>query len=438
MKRICSIFAVVLAVVCAVLPSRAQDTGVNSPLSRYGIGLLSDQTSGFNQGMCGLSYGMHGGTETNYKNPASYSSVDSLTFLFNIGTSLQLGNFTSSEGKYNAKNMTLDYITMSFRLRRGLGMSFGLVPVSNVGYTVSAVGEVFDGGITGNVVPTTVYSGSGGLRTAYVGVGYAPIRPLSFGVNVGFTWGDLTHVSSNNYSDTNVQSLSRVYSADLRTYTLNFGAQYQYRFNNRHSLTLGAVYELGRDISGESYYYNQRVNQTTVVAVDTLTAVNAWSLPQKLGAGVTWQYKGLRVGVDYTMQMWSSCKQPVLQKTPIGFVYQAAEGGYEDSHNLTFGGEYVKDPYGLRWSDRVRYRAGFSYTTGYAKIDGKPAPKSYKASLGVALPIVNLYNNRTFVSVTAQYERVNPQMPGQITENYYRLCLGLNFNERWFQKWRVE
>ena len=29
-------------------------------------------------------------------------------------------------------------------------------------------------------------------------------------------------------------------------------------------------------------------------------------------------------------------------------------------------------------------------------------------------------------------------MAGQVTENYFRLSLGLSFNERWFMKWRAE
>ena len=27
---------------------------------------------------------------------------------------------------------------------------------------------------------------------------------------------------------------------------------------------------------------------------------------------------------------------------------------------------------------------------------------------------------------------------GMITERYLRLCVGLSFNERWFQKWKVQ
>ena len=34
-------------------------SGTNSPYSQYGLGVLSDQTSGFNRGMNGVGLGFH-------------------------------------------------------------------------------------------------------------------------------------------------------------------------------------------------------------------------------------------------------------------------------------------------------------------------------------------------------------------------------------------
>ena len=56
-------------------------SGTNSPYSQYGLGLLSDQTSGFNRGMNGLGLGFREHNQVNYINPASYSSIDSLSLL---------------------------------------------------------------------------------------------------------------------------------------------------------------------------------------------------------------------------------------------------------------------------------------------------------------------------------------------------------------------
>lgn len=440
MKKL--LFLIATSLLLSIVPTTAsaQDNGVNSPFSRYGIGLLSQQAQGFNQGMAGLAYGMRGGRELNYKNPASYSAIDSLTFLFDMGVSLQNGNFDTGTSAVNAKNVSFDYLSMGYRLHRGLGMSLGLMPVSNIGYKLSSAGERFDGGITGDITPTVNYNGQGGLRVAYAGIGYAPIKPISLGINVGYLWGSMSHVTTNAYTDASVQSVHRAYSTSIRTYDINAGLQWHQKINKNHNFTLGLFYNLGHDIDGESYFYNQRVGSQTVLAADTIVASNAWSLPHSFGGGLTWQYKqSLRVGIDYTQQQWSKARQPMLSQDTNGALhYAGSSSGYNDTKRFTIGAEYVQDPTGLTWASRIRYRAGFSYGDSYVKIDGKEGPRSYLATIGASLPIINLYNNRTFVNVSAQYERIDPQTPGQITENYFRLCLGITFNERWFQKWKVE
>lgn len=440
MKKILLITSALLLSLVAAMTVKAQDTGVNSPFSRYGVGLLSSQNQGFNQGMAGVAYGMHNGREVNFKNPASYSAVDSLTFLFDMGVSAQNGNFDAGKTSVNARNASFDHLSMAFRLHRGLGMSLGLMPISNIGYKTSTVGNTFDGGITGDITPTTSYQGQGGLRELYAGVGYAPFKQLSIGVNGGYVWGMMTHVATNSYTDANVQSINRAYTTNIRTYNLNAGLQWRQKVNKDHAITIGLAYTLGHDVKGKSYFYNQRIGNSQVLAADTLVAHDAWSLPQTIGGGISWQWKNsLRVGFDYTLQQWGNCKQPTLITASNGVLqYAGQKTNYTDTHRYTFGVEYVKDPYGLNWASRIRYRAGFSYGDAYIKIDDKTGPKSYLATVGAALPIINMYNNRTFVNVSAQYECVKPQTPGQIKETYLRLCLGITFNERWFLKWKVE
>ena len=113
-------------------PSFAQ-SGTNSPYSQYGLGLLSDQTSGFNRGMNGLGLGFREHNQVNYINPASYSSIDSLSFIFDVGISGQVTNFDEGGVKKNANNSNFEYAVAGFRAARHLGVSFGIIPFTNVG-----------------------------------------------------------------------------------------------------------------------------------------------------------------------------------------------------------------------------------------------------------------------------------------------------------------
>ena len=107
-----------------------------------------------------------------------------------------------------------------------------------------------------------------------------------------------------------------------------------------------------------------------------------------------------------------------------------------DRHRITLGGEYVPNIMSTRFFDRIHYRLGASYTTPYVKVNGQDGPKEVSISAGFGIPIVNHYNNRSMLNVSGQWVRVSA--PGLITENTFRLNVGITFNERWFMKWKVE
>ncbi len=57
----------------------------NSPYTRYGLGQLAPQRPGNSSGMGGVAYALRNGINVNFTNPASYTAIDSLTFIFDGG-----------------------------------------------------------------------------------------------------------------------------------------------------------------------------------------------------------------------------------------------------------------------------------------------------------------------------------------------------------------
>lgn len=86
--------------------------GTSSPYSRFGYGILGDNAIGAQRAMGGVGYALHNNRQINVMNPASYASMDSLTFLFDIGLTYQ--NTITREGslKENSQSGSLDYIVM--------------------------------------------------------------------------------------------------------------------------------------------------------------------------------------------------------------------------------------------------------------------------------------------------------------------------------------
>ena len=111
-KRVFSIF---LLTIIAFTSAKAGN-GINSPYSRYGLGILSNQSLGINRQMGGLGYGLRSNEYINILNPASFSQADTLTMLFEAGFSLQNTNFKEGKKRVFANNASFDYVAMQFRL----------------------------------------------------------------------------------------------------------------------------------------------------------------------------------------------------------------------------------------------------------------------------------------------------------------------------------
>ncbi|RRD79682.1 hypothetical protein EII14_05985 [Alloprevotella sp. OH1205_COT-284] len=431
------------AMAVSSLVATAQESAVSSAYSRYGVGLLDNRASGFSKGMAGTAVGMYDGRVLNVGNPASYARIDSLSFLFDVGMSLQSANLSANGVKANAHSARFDHLSVGFRLKRNLGVSFGVQPYSNVGYEITAQGAPIPNGASEVVTPTTTYLGDGGLYLLHGGVGYAPLDALSLGANVSYLWGTLNHSATTSYDHPSIHSLRRAYDAEVRSYALDLGAQYTQRLGRKHRFVLGATYGYGHQLNGTSNFYNQRLDKRSVSAADTLSVRNAYGLPHSFAVGLTWQWQNsLRVGLDYTRLQWGEVTSPMLKTAADGTLsYVKEKGAYTDQNKIALGAEYIRDPNGFTWSSRVRYRMGVSYASPYALIDGRKGPQVYTAALGVALPIITAHNardNYSYLNLSAQYEHVKPQMPGQITERYFRLSIGLSFNQRWFTKWKVD
>lgn len=82
-------------------------TSTNSPYTRYGFGQLADQNFGNSKAMGGIAYGLRNGYQINASNPASYTAIDSLTFLFDAGMTLQNANFKDGNVKPMLKTQVL-------------------------------------------------------------------------------------------------------------------------------------------------------------------------------------------------------------------------------------------------------------------------------------------------------------------------------------------
>ena len=111
-----------------------------------------------------------------------------------------------------------------------------------------------------------------------------------------------------------------------------------------------------------------------------------------------------------------------------------------DRSKISFGAEYSPNLLSRNVLKRTRYRAGLYYAEPYTEFNGKKGCEEYGVSAGFSMPMTstnNMNNNRSILNVSGQFVRINPKTSGMITETYFRLNVGVTFNEFWFFKSKV-
>jgi hypothetical protein len=375
-----------------------------------------------------VAYGLRDGFQVNTVNPASYTMVDSLTCLFDVGVSLQNTNLSDGTTKQNIGNSGFDYMAMQFRLHPRMGMTLGLLPYSNVGYSFSQ----------GNTVdPENIYykaySGEGGFHQAFLGLGFKVFKNLSVGVNTSYLWGDITRQDHVGFADLGKYEIWRINTLSVKDFKLDVGAQYTYSINKKNSITLGAVFSPKNELKNEAYLQTQTALGSTESGytdsnVETENLTTTYGLPMSIGAGAAYQYdKRLTIAADYTFQKWSDADY-------------GGEKAFYDMHKMAVGLEYLPSVAGRSYFSHIKYRIGGYYSTPYYKVKDSKTAEYYRASgeygitAGFALP---LPYTRSILSISAQYVKVKGKRV-MLDEQYMRLCIGVTFNERWFFKRKVD
>lgn len=389
----------------------------NSPYTRYGLGQIADQSFSKSKAMGGAAYALRDRSQINPLNPASYTAMDSLTFLFEGGISFQNGNYSNGILKLNAKNSSLDYIALQFRLKKWMAMSAGVLPVTNVGYDITEVNTGYENPEANNQI---IRSGDGGLHQFYVGMGFVPMKNLSVGLNISYLWGTVNNITSILYPNASLASdrqKERSKSTSLKGVKFDFGAQYTYDIDTHNSLTVGAVFSPKTKLSNEI----ETLSILNVVTTDKYKST--FDTPTSFGLGLSYLWnKKLTLAVDYNQQNWNKAN------------FDGEEGALLTYRKYSLGVEYSPEQLSRNYLKTIKYRAGFYYADPYYKIDNERAAREYGVSAGLGLPIPKI---RSSINVSVQYIKVQNRATYFLKENYFRVNLGLIFNERWFVKTKI-
>ena len=384
----------------------------NSPYTRFGYGDVTEFAPTELRGMGGAAIANFSPNVINPVNPASYSSVDSLTFMFDLAGSLRYSRFSDLNTSSGTLNGNLEYVTLRFPLAKSLGFSAGVLPYSFVGYAFSNADSITMPGSTNKIGYTQSYIGTGGFYQVYGGLAYKLFNHVSLGVNAYYLFGSI-----NNYQYETVSSSSegisynhKITASDFR---LRYGLQFFNTFNKKHNVSLGFIFENKKPLNG-SYY--------TVKNDSTFSSDKEFGLPMTIGAGINYSLNNkLTIGIDYKLQSWNDA------------LFFGKTDSLVNSSSISVGAGYIPSPQSNKQTDRFRYRVGFSTSNPYYKVGTITQPNNYKLSLGIGIPMRDNFTNKvSYINAALEYGKIGSN--STLKEDYLKLTFSASFNELWFFK----
>jgi hypothetical protein len=386
---------------------RGQST--SSPYSLFGLGQAENFGTGTNHAMGGCGIGLKSHSALNMINPASYSGIDSLSFLFEAGLFGRITYYTSGSETQKRHDANLRYLAMGCRINKWWATGFGFMPFSSVGYIINTTDYV-EGELSAY---SKIYEGTGGINRFYWGNSLRLMKNLSLGVNLSYYLGSIEHTETGTTADKEITYLIDE-SYKLHTAQLDYGIQYTLHSDDIQ-LTFGAIYSEQKKISSLSDAYICYESDT----IPLESKKEHFKLPRRYGVGMAFELRNhVKAAFDYEKTEWQ--KTQSFTNTSLRI---------RDGERYSAGIEYT--PYsgykdqGLK---RMFYRLGASYNKSYMIIDKIPL-NSYSIVVGVGIP---LHRELSMVNISFELGQTGTTRHSLIQENYLLMHLNFTLHDIWF------
>ena len=401
---------------------------INSPYSRFNIGTLQPQGSFKSLSMGGVGTAMRDNTSIFFLNPASYSSLDTNSFVFDFGFDYGKNYISGASSKFSSNDINFHHLVMGFPLSKGWGFAVGIIPVSSGYYDITGDVSINSPDYNPNVGEYKIdHSGTGGISKIFLGSGVRILKNLSLGANFTILTGQINRTnqfvfssSSDFYSTFHNDSQEHF---ELMGFGFDYGLQYTIPLKKNYFVNLGV------SLSSNSNYnskYNQLSMKYTAYGIsDTVSYTSITSaktyIPGTLSVGISFGKKNkFTAGLDYVATKWSAARIP------------GSTGYAADTKSIQFGAEFIPDKFSnYSYLSRVQYRIGGHFGDNYLIINGEQI-KEFGASVGVGVP---LPRTQSVANIYFDFTRKSGSLSNSLhSEDYLSVGFSLNLYDLWFIK----
>jgi hypothetical protein len=396
-------YILILIILIFKLGSVSSQT-TSSPYSIFGLGYLEGNSIGPYKAMGGTSIAFLSDKSINIMNPASYSGLDSLMSIFEVGVFGKYTVFSTSRENQSLVNANLKYMVMGFRITPWLATSFGFSPYSSIGYNITTNAPI-EGT---NMEYKETFSGEGGVNQVYLGGSVKILKNLSLGFNAAYLFGNITRSES---------SAEFTYYLEDATYVSNFdfnyGLNYQLKVKN-WKYNLGLIYGSSKKL---------KTQNTTTIQTETETETlrsrkYKYNIPQNIGAGFALSKGFFSAGIDYEWSNWND----------VEFTNNYLQT--RNSNRYSFGVEFPSQGLNKGTVKMIFYRFGGEYRQSYLVIDNTPI--DYRAiTIGAGIPLKGVLS---IMNVSLELGQNGTSKNGLFKENFVTLHLDMSLRDLWFMK----
>ena len=417
-------FKQIVFLTIALLPLMAvTQNQTSSPYSFFGIGNTYEQVNIRTLGMGGANLAVRSNMYINFSNPASYTGIDTLSFVAGVGLQSTMATYRTNESTSDLSNTSVNHLSFAFPITRWWKSSLALIPFSNVGYQVQE-----DKLTDFNMLTRTVYSGSGGLDKVNFGNAFQLSKNLSVGINSSYYFGRVEHRQTVLFPDSAYIVNARLQERDLLSglhFTL--GVQYFIPTGENSSLGLAATFSPTATLKVETDYLattflgDQEGYESAIDTVYNWNGVGGETiLPYAYGIGISWEKKNkLLVAADFMFDNW------------VAFIYLGQSNNLSDKMKASFGMEFIPTSNNLSsYIKLIHYRIGARYNKLGLQFNNTDI-QEYAISVGFGLP---LRKSNSILNLGIEIGQNGTIENSLIQERFVKVALGISIRENWFRK----
>lgn len=400
----------------------------NTPYGQFGIGDIEPVGNTRLNALGSTGYAIPNSGYLNLLNPA-LSAYNRTNVIFDAGVYMQnIGIKSAGTNGQHITGANIHYFNILMPVTSKFWTAtIGLSPYSSANTQYTETNSILnEDGTTSASSVNRKANISGGLTKVFMAHGFKLPKNFAIGINIAYVFGNIRRRYEDRLSFSDKYSILNKREI-FKQLEFTFGLSYFKKLKKDYNLYVGAIASVASDAGSVDSVRTSLLNQfdQTYYRNDNVSNNKKVIMPPKIGLGFAIEKADkYNIAFDYTFQKWSS------------FSSFTNDGFYIDSHRFSVGAEMVPNYNSVKgYLNRVAYRAGFYYYLSPLNINDTRI-NEFAGSFGMGLPVGKSYLST--LNFTAQIGQRGTLSNNLVQETFIRFFFGININDRWFIKYKLD